>query len=938
MPSPAHVRTGGDRRSRRAGRALAIAVVILALVPGVGRAQPRGAVALHELVEGLTVTPRVLVVGAHPDDDDPMLIAWLARGRHVETGYLSLTRGEGGESFVGGGSGVSLGAVRTGELLAARRIDGGRSFFTRAYDFGFARTAEGAFEHWERDALLDDIVRIVRSFRPHVLVGTWASDSSDGDGQHDALRLLVREAFDAAGDSTRCPAARCGPPWTPSALYREGDGIAIDAGAYDAVLGRRYVDLALEARSQHRSEGLSTLFEYQQAYESIVRLHRIAARENAPATRNAGSIFDGVDTAFARLGVGASSEVASALAELVAVADSTRRMIDIARPSGSVERLARVARLADAVRDRATWCRHPSADAVVPAATLTPVAAEGGGAPTSGAREVCDERALDLDASIDLVRRRAHDALLAAAGITVEATTGRELVAESDTAAVIVTVANHGAEPVTLHDVRVTGAPKGRDLPRTIPADSAVRLERIAAGLGPARPWWIWSRKNDAYPPVRSALDGVEHPFEAPPIVSVPGVVLPEEIRRTSDVSVTLAVAGATITTSVGPVIHHTASPALGAQDRAVGGAPAVTLAFERALEWIPAARPVDRRIRLSLRSYSDAPQTLALHVALAPTGVHVDSLPGSIVLAPREQRDVFVHVRGTFAADRHTLAVVAQSSAGRKYFEGFQTRELPHVAPTRLYRTSGLYLQAVKVAVPRGLVVAYVQGVGDGGESALAQIGVPSRVLTADELPQLDLSRFTTVVIGPRAFEAHPELVGQRERLLDFARGGGTLVVLNAQHAPRAPGLFAYPTALASPRPEHVATADAPVTPLTSGSRLLAWPNRIDDADWRDWVRDRALFVPSVVDERYARVVEMHDPGQRENRNAILVARLGRGTYVYSAVTFFEQIPAGVTGGLRLFVNLLSAGCRAAEGAGSCPLSAVSGPSTRALGDSARR
>src|SRR5215204_2684919 len=191
--------------------------VLLLLVPSLLGAQERGAASLHELVRGLGTTVRVLMIGAHPDDEDTQLLTWLARGRQVETAYLSLTRGDGGQNLIGNELGEALGVIRTEELLAARRVDGGRQFFTRAYDFGFSKTAEETYTHWVKDSILRDVVTVVRAFRPHVIVAVFSGRPRDGHGHHQASGVLAREAYDLAGDSVRFPRAATASldPWTP---------------------------------------------------------------------------------------------------------------------------------------------------------------------------------------------------------------------------------------------------------------------------------------------------------------------------------------------------------------------------------------------------------------------------------------------------------------------------------------------------------------------------------------------------------------------------------------------------------------------------------------------------------------------------------------------------------------------------------------------------
>ena len=207
-------------------RAFVLVSILLGIVAPRLSAQGRGAAALGEAIDGLGTTARVLMIGAHPDDEDTQLIAWLAKARHVETAYLSLTRGDGGQNLIGNELGDGLGMIRTEELLAARRIDGGRQYFTRAFDFGFSKTLDETLQHWPKDSILEDVVAIVRAFRPQVIIAVFSGTPADGHGHHQYSAVIAREVFDAAADSVRFPAARLGglQPWTPLKFYRLARG------------------------------------------------------------------------------------------------------------------------------------------------------------------------------------------------------------------------------------------------------------------------------------------------------------------------------------------------------------------------------------------------------------------------------------------------------------------------------------------------------------------------------------------------------------------------------------------------------------------------------------------------------------------------------------------------------------------------------------------
>jgi LmbE family N-acetylglucosaminyl deacetylase len=865
-------------------------------------AQDRSALRLHELLNALTVTPRVLVIGAHPDDDDPGLIAWLARGHGVETGYLSLTRGEASDNFIGTESGTSLGAVRTLESMAARRIDGGVSFFGRAFDFGIAKDAKVVFKRWPAAALVTDLLRVIRSFRPQVIIAPYPDSVSDGNGQHEAITVLVRSAFEAAADSIHFPASAFGVPWVATKLYRYGNGITVDLAAYNSLLGKSYAELGVESRAMHRSQGLAGLTTPKRRSQLLIHLARVDQKiGNAPVEVSDTSIFDGVDTTFARFidSTRTPAAITPLMRAVRAYADSARTQFDGRQSAGIVPYLAKLVAAATSARAAIPWCKHPTRDAAPPAVEGTP----------------CAGPWLDVDASIDLIRRRAVDALLLASNVTVDATTDRELISEADTIASFITIGNHGKLPVGVGDVSVSGATYSFRDTLTLPPDSSRRFTMEIGGLAESRPWWITPRKNELFQPLNVAVDGIHRTNGAilAPLV-VPGVTVPEELHRTSDVSVTLTIAGTTFTTSVGPVVYRAADPQIGIQDRVVGAAPPVTLAFERGLEWFQAGKPINRDLRLSVKSYSDLAQTFALEV-VSPAGVRIEALPKSVTLAPHEQRELFLHLRGTLPAGRHEFGIVGRSEKAGKFLEGFVSLSHPHIPPVNYYHSSALYLQAVDIEVPKSLMMAYVPGVRDDLDVMLRQLGVPGVAVNAEDLLGVDLSKFTTLVIGPRAYEVHPELAAQNQRLLDFVRIGGTMVVLNGQYATTQSSVLPYPAVLSRPAPEHVTMADSPISIVDPGSRLLTWPNAIRERDWADWVRERALFVPTAVDSHYAHVIETHDPGEKANSNALLVAKLGKGTYIYSTLTFFEQLPGGVPGAARLLVNLLSGGCKAATG-----------------------
>ena len=870
---------------------VACAVLFSLAAPRPVLAQARGAAALDHLVDGLMSTPRVLVIAAHPDDEDTQLIAWLSRGRHVETAYLSLTRGDGGQNLIGNELGDALGAIRTQELLAARRIDGGHQFFTRAYDFGFSKTAEETFKHWDHEEVLRDVVTVVRAFRPNVIVAVFSGTPSDGHGHHQVSGIVAREAYDMSGDTVRFPIEQFGPAWEAQKFYRGARFTGVQAtlsfnvGEYDPVAGRSYAEIAGESRSQHRSQGFGVLQRRGVAMDAVSR-QGTRVNESTPATSER-SIFDGIDTTLARLDAGLTAEAQAKLRSARAHADSAAAVMDFHHPERMVPFLAAAAR--DIAEARKEW--RPCA------------------LPVGWRRQPdfvnCTPAQLDADAAVAQMHERSAAALLQAAGVAVEATAERELLAFGDSMPANITVYNRGRQPITVTAVTLNGYTTPLAAPVTVAPDSAWRTTRMLVGLVDTRPWWIGGRKGDMFADKRSPADGLGR-VSAASMGLVRSVALREDVRRESEAAVDVQIAGATVSSPREPIVYRFADPVLGEQNRPVGGAPAVSLSFDRGLEWMVANKPADKMLRLTVQSYSTSARTYTLKV-VAPKGITVDSANRTLTLDPMETRELFIRLRGTLPEGRYEFGVIAEGEMG-KYLEGFRTIEYSHIHPIRLYRSSGVWLQSADVVVPAGLQVAYVQGVGDLSAAGLRQLGIPLAVVTPQELPLLDLSRFTTVIIGPRAYQASPELRAQNRRLLDFVKSGGTMLVQYGQQEMARPGLMPYPVSLGRSA-QRVTLEDAPVTVRDPKSRLLTWPNKISDRDWADWVQERSLYMPSTIDPLYSAPLEMHDPGEPPNYGAVLSAKYGKGTYVYTTLSLFRQFPAGVPGSARLFVNLLSAG-----------------------------
>ncbi|MBV6521661.1 MAG: Mycothiol S-conjugate amidase [Gemmatimonadaceae bacterium] len=853
--------------------------LLVALHAATLEGQGSGAETLGPLVRGLSVSARVLVIGAHPDDEDTQLIAWLARGRSVETAYLSLTRGDGGQNIVGNDLGEALGAIRTEELLAARRVDGGRQYFTRAFDFGFSKNAAEAFTQWPHDSVLQDVVTVVRAFRPHVIVSVFSGTPRDGHGQHQVAGILAKEAYDLAGDSVRFPSAVTAGlgPWSVSKFYRgagfrsESGTISFNVGRFDPVLGRSYAEIAADSRSQHRSQAMGSLQRKGTRLDYLVRESmRVPAPEDPREER---SIFDGVDTTWnrfrARIGRPAGLTALDSLIDAVAALQAD---FDLFAPGKSVPALATALRLARAV------CGSPILSI---------------GCAMRGRYVRGEMRAVqpDVAASMDETERRLEAALVAASGVAVEATASREVWALGERIPVAITVYNRGVRPITL-DRWVIWQGMQRSLPSDGPApvvilpDSAATSNAEVMLEEATEPWWLTAPRHGSMftPRILGVAEG-----DRPSAATAGAIVMVEGVPVIVEV----------------PVVYRRADPVRGDVSRPIAGAPAVTLTLDRDAGYAPADGSIHRPLSVRVRSAASVEREVTITVDL-PAGLLADSVSRTVKLPAGAQRTVAFDLRGRLLAGRHAVRVSA-TSGGKSYASGYHAIEYDYIGTQRLYRPSVLELEAVNVNVPPGLTVAYINGVGDNSAAMLEQLGVDVTIVDPATLPNVDLSRFGAVVVGTRAYEASDALVANNVRLLDYARNGGTLVVQYGQYEMQNGNLMPYPITLARPA-DRVTVEDAPVTIVDPSARILNEPNRIGGSDFRGWQQDLALYMPRTFDPAYVPSLEMNDPGEAPNRGALLVAPVGKGTYVYTTLAFFRQLPNGNPGAARLFVNLMAA------------------------------
>ena len=792
-----------------------------------------GVAALASALRQLGSNKRVLMIGAHPDDEDTQLLVLLSRGMGAQAAYLSLTRGEGGQNLIGPELGPELGIIRTEELLAARELDGARQFFTRAYDFGFSKSVEETFRFWPRDSILKDVVDIIRRFRPQIIIAVFSGTPADGHGHHQVSAILARQAFDLLRDST----------WGPQKFYRSTRGdptattLTLPVGTLDPIIGQSYFQVAMASRSRHRSQDMGQLQRPGPAASGVALLAtRTGTGGLGSGTGGAEtSIFGGVDTAIH-------------VAGYPALIDSARLALTPWRPSTTLPYLV---------------------------------------------------RALRLVGTADTVQRGLLErAIATAAGVTIDGTADDGIVTPGERLQIEVTVWNAGDSAVRVDSIAVP-APAGWSLermelgaPTVAPGTLLTRrfVLTVAKDAERTQPYFLRrprTNRGGLYDWSTASPDVRGLPFEPPPVTA----------------RVRLFIGGEPVALTR-EVVYRYRDQAIGEVRRPlfVTRDVDVAIAPDELLWPIDGGSREPRHFTVTVTNRARGPASV--RTAVTPPAGWPPVPPESLAFTREDEtKSVLVTVAPPTADTIKPGAYDLRAGSG-----WLEIIDYPHIRPRALTRPSVAQIRAARVALPGLSHVGYVRGAADRVPEALLAIGVPVELIGADSLARGDLSRYDAIVIGSRAYETEPALVANNGRLLDYGRNGG-LVIVQYQQYPFVDGGFApYPLTIARPH-DRVTEENAPVTELDPTHAVFHYPNAIGDGDWRGWVQERGLYFAHTWDTTYVPVLETHDPPPNppaELKGGLLIAPLGRGTYVYTGLSFFRQLPAGVPGAYRLFMNLL--------------------------------
>ncbi len=895
-----------SRRLRSPARRLAAALVCCFATTGAAMAQvtplghDQGAVGLGLALRHLPVDGAVLYITAHPDDENNGALVMLNRGRGLKTALLTVTRGDGGQNEIGPELFQAIGILRTEELAEVHRYDGAAQYFTRAYEFGYSFSVEETFEKWGREEILRDVVRVVRTVRPDVIL-TMPREAPGGGQHHQTTARLGEEAFRAAADPTRFPEqiAEGLRPWQARKIYEAASGSpgagasTTAAGAVpmtysdvDPLLGMSWQQFGMIARAAHLCQGMGQLEARPGSGQA-----RFALVDSEPAVAGAeADLLDGVDTSLGRLARFASGHEAL--------------VPSLAAGLAAIEADARRAQAAYAV--------------LAPHETLPTLSA--GLAKTRQLRDAVAASALPPAAREEIVwrlDRKAGDfvrALALAQGLVVHVTTTDGNVVRGQQVEVTAAVFNAGSTPLAIDAVTLnvpdgwSATLEGGGARALAPNGSTELVFTVAVGASArySQPYWKMNRTVDRYD-----IEAPEHhtlPWSPPDVTA----------------DVTFTVEGTTATVNHPAYFRYEGPWVGGEKQKVLNVVPALSVRLTPEIAIVPVvAGGRAREFRVSVLNNAPAASKASVRLE-APAGWTVEPREASLAFSLEEEEMTarfFVTPPARLEEGEVEIRAVAVRD-GEEFREGYQVIAYHHIQARHLFHAATSRVKTIDVAVTPDLAVGYVMGSGDEVPAAIRQLGASVTLLTPDDIAFGDLSRFSTIVTGIRAYEKRPDLRAYHQRLLDFVREGGHLVVQynkvgmnwlgGERHGgfggpmPESSPYTPYPALITSHR---VTVEEAPVVVLTPDRLELTTPNRIGARDFDGWVQERGLYFFGAKDERYVDLLASSDPWPKnpgEKRGLLTVAPVGQGTWTYVGLGLWRQLPAGTPGAYRILANLV--------------------------------
>jgi len=876
--------------------------------------QDQGMAGLRLELLRLGTTARLMQVVAHPDDEDGGMLTLEARGRGVSTLLMTLNRGEGGQNKIGSNLSDVLGVLRAEELLASDQYYGVQERFSHVADFGFSKSAEETFQKWGgHDTALRDMVRVIRTFRPDVLVARFSGTERDGHGHHQASSILAKEAFRAAADPKRFPEQIAAglAPWQAKKFYignvcgfgamtcPDADWtLKLNTGEKNADLGMGYVQFAMQGLRHQMSQGAANWTIDPGDRFTFYRLVDSVVPSTVGKDGHEKSFFDGIDTSLPEMALwefSKSKERKQRLEEIAAAVSQAAEAAKRDDAAGSVGPLMKIVSGLSHLSTEARewhWDATLSPNALRIAENLQQISLN-----RIGEKQQQAETALNLALGVSLTanvssdgRRDVHPMKEADALTTVSP--GQEFM-------VAVTFHNGSELPLLIDHIKLEvpegwNTISGKTRPENVAPGGDLHADfrlRVPKDARYTRPYW---HRDDPDTEAVNHIDDERYatlPFPPPEMRARVEYVAGAEKTRNGINAVVVT-----------PFVDEAGK----VQKRPLAVVPAFSVMLEPGTQVISTHNGSTSTVAVGVTGNLDRDVHGALRLEL-PAGWRSEPAQFAVELKKRgEKKDFQFKVFTAGLQEGRAVIRAVMESEGEKYSEGYTLVTREDLGSFYYYQPARQRVSIVDVQAPHDLKVGYIMGAGDDIPTVLQQVGMDVTLIPAEKIASEDLSRYGTIVLGIRAYDTQKDVVASNKKLLDFVSAGGTLVVqYNAGTGDFNAGKFTpYSAELSRAR---VSVEEAPVTILAPEDSVFHSPNTITPRDFDGWVQERGLYFMDKWDDHFTALLSCHDPGEEAQKGGLLRARYGKGIYIYAAYAFFRQLPAGVPGAVRLYVNLLS-------------------------------
>lgn len=785
----------------------------------------------HQLLQ-LKETKRVLYIAAHPDDENTRMIAYLVNGEHSQVAYLSLTRGDGGQNLIGKELGIELGQIRTQELIKARETDGGQQFFTRAMDFGYTKNPNETFQNWDKEKVLADVVWVIRSFRPDIIITRFNTIPGITHGQHTASAILAEEAFDLAGNPAAFPEQlKLVKTWQPKRIffnaYNFGGEFTPEAGKvyhvfpvgeFDGVLGESYSQIAADSRTMHKSQGFGSTASIGEAKDFIQFLKGEKYTENP---------FEGVTNRWNEVDGGKATETAI---------EKAIQEFDFKIPSANVSNLLQIRKNLTALKSTENW--------------------------------------------VEEKLHRIDNLIFLAIGLEAEWNVKSELGFNGQEITTELIVNNPSGIPLKSGSMNLFGSKSPSSIAE-IKSNQPVRIPikfTLPEDFPLSQPYWLKEPIDGSLYSVKNQED-IGKPFKSN--------------QPKGDFSFELDGQQFTIPLALNYKFNDQVD---GEVKQPFTIVPEIDLTVSKENIFLISGAEPTLTVTVNFRNQ------------ILDGNLDFEGLDST-------QYRILMIEDNAFQKKRVFQVEFLPNGAGKKVVTARYTTDSGKSFDLITHRISYKHIPNLTYSTPAsfnliqadwnlsGAKIGYIPGAGDDVSAVLSALGYQVTLIGPGDYSIEYLSRFKAIVVGIRAYNINGELSSNQQSLMGYVRSGGNVIVQYNTNSPLLTNqLGPFPFTIGRDR----VTVQGSAVKADWLHPVLSTPNKISEVDFEDWVQERGLYFATEVAEQYSAPLEMKDPEEPSSKGALIYAKFGEGTYVYTGISFFRQLPAGVPGAIKLFVNLI--------------------------------